>query len=95
MDYNIHPMKEEQIIKASLMAGLITRRLYTQSTTWETDTLNAWTQEHADNKSLVDELTDPNKLDQQLNSFNKFKAVIRLKKINQRLFGNKKDLTNS
>ena len=88
-------MKEEQIIKASLMAGLITRRLYTQPTDLEADTLNAWAQEHTDNKLLVDELADPNKLDQQLTSFYKFRAVIRLKKINQRLFGNKKDLTNS
>lgn len=80
-------MKEEQIIKASLMAGLITRTLCTKPTTLERETLNAWTQENADNKLLVEELTDLNKLNQQLVNFKKFKSVIRLEKINQRLFG--------
>jgi hypothetical protein len=88
-------MKEEQIIKASLMAGLITRTLCTKPTTWETETLNAWTQEHADNKLLVEELTDLTKLNQQLVDFKKFKSVIGLEKINQRLFGKEEKLGNS
>lgn len=86
-------MKEEQITKASLLAALITRTLCTNPTALETATLNAWTQEHADNESLVNELTDPDKLYQQLVDFRKFKAVTRLERINQRLFGAPQDLT--
>lgn len=87
-------MKEEQIVKASLMAGLITRTIDTQPSTRESDTLIAWIEEHPDNQLLMEELTDPDRLDQLLHDFYKFKPVMRLKKINQRIFGNKKDLTN-
>jgi hypothetical protein len=87
-------MKEEQIVKASLMAGLITRTIHTQPTLWESETLVAWTQEHPDNQLLLEELTDPDSLNQLLHDFYKYKQVIRLKKINQRIFGNTKDLTN-
>jgi hypothetical protein len=84
-------MKEEQITKASLLAGLITRALCTGTTASETATLQAWTLEQAENKLLVDELTDPDKLYQQLINFRKFKTVTGLKKINQRLFGAPQD----
>jgi hypothetical protein len=87
-------MKEEQIVKASLMAGLITRTIHTRPSTWESETLNAWTEEHPDNQLLLEELTDPDSLNQLLHDFYKYKPVIQLKKINQRIFGNTKDLTN-
>lgn len=87
-------MKEEQIVKASLMAGLITRTIHTQPSTRESDTLIAWIEEHPDNQLLIEELTDPDRLDQLLHDFYKFKSVMRLKKINQQIFGNKKDLSN-
>ncbi len=87
-------MKEEQIVKASLMAELITRTIHTQPSTRESDTLIDWIEEHPDNQLLMEELTDPDRLDQLLHDFYKFKPVMRLKKINQQIFGNKKDLTN-
>lgn len=84
-------MKEEQITKASFLAGLISRALCTGTSASETATLQAWTLEHAENKLLVDELTDPDKLYQQLINFRKFKTVTGLEKINRRLFGAPQD----
>jgi hypothetical protein len=80
-------MNEEQIIKASLIAGLITRILCSEPAAGELETLNNWAQEHTDNRLLVEELTDQDKLNQQLIDFQKFKAAIKLEKIKQRLFG--------
>jgi|GEM_PF-1315502 len=80
-------MKEEQIIKASLLAGLISRALCTSITPSETAVLQAWIQEGAENKLLADELTDPDKLHQQLMNYRKFKAVAGFEKISLRLFG--------
>ncbi|AXY75690.1 hypothetical protein D3H65_17645 [Paraflavitalea soli] len=86
-------MKEEQIAKASLLAGLITRTLCTSTTASESSTLHAWTLEEVENKLLVDELTDPDKLHEQLINFRKFKAVAGLEKINLRLFGSPQGCT--
>lgn len=86
-------MKEEQIIKVSFLAGLITRTLCTGTNDSEKATLHAWTMEHAENKLLVDELSDPDKLHQQLINFRKFKTVTGLEKINRRLFGTPQDCT--
>jgi hypothetical protein len=80
-------MKEEQIVKASLLAGLITR---TQPSIWESETLIAWTEEHPDNQLLLEELTNPDILNQLLHDYHKYKPVMRLKKITQRIFGNTK-----
>jgi hypothetical protein len=86
-------MKEDQITQASFMARLITQALCTHSSASEKATLQAWTSEHADNQLLMDELTDPDILHQQLANFRKFKALAGLEKINQRLFGDPEDCT--
>lgn len=81
-------MEEKKISKAFLIAGLITRYLCTNRATWETEILTTWTEEEADNKVLADELTDLDKLYGQLIHLQKFSPKLRLKKINERLFGN-------
>lgn len=81
-------MEEEQISKAFLIAGLITRSLCTDPATWETAILTTWREEQADNKVLANELTDPDKLYGQLIHLQKFSPRLKLKKINQRIFGN-------
>lgn len=85
-------MEEKQISKAFLIAGLITRSLYTDPVTWETEILTTWTEEEADNKVLADELTDLNKLYSQLSHLQKFSPRPKLKKISERIFGNSNNL---
>lgn len=87
-------MKEKQITKASQMAGLIARTLCTHLTDEEAATLKTWTAEHPDNQLLLDELSDPDKLYQQLIHFKKFQAVTRLARLNQRLFDTAQSCTN-
>jgi hypothetical protein len=87
-------MKEKQIIKASLVAGIITRALCTGTTPSETATLHTWMLEGAENRHLIDELSDPDKLHQQLINFRKFKAVKGLEKISLRLFGAPQESTS-
>ena len=80
-------MKEEQFIKISQIAGLITQVLCAEPAAGETEVLNSWARENTDNKLLLDDLTDVNKLHQQLIDYQKFKKTIKLTRIHQRLFG--------
>jgi hypothetical protein len=84
---NLAPMKEEEFKKTSLIAGLITQVLCTEPAPGEKDALHAWAQENTDNKILLDDLTDVEKLNQQLIDYQKFEKTIKLARIHQRLFG--------
>lgn len=80
-------MKEEQINKAFLMAGIITQSLCNEPTANETALLQDWTQESSDNLVLWAELNDPDNLCQQLVDYRKYEAVTGLARLRLRLFG--------
>lgn len=87
-------MKEEQLNKATLIADLITRTIRTKPGFGESATLTAWTAEQPGNQMLLDELTNPDILNQLLYDYYKYKSALRLKKLHQRIFGSKQNLTN-
>jgi hypothetical protein len=81
-------MKEEQILLASVVAGLIARMLCTDVAIEETQALQAWAKELTDNQQLIEELTDADKLNLQVIDFSRFNKQDKLNRIQQRLFGN-------
>jgi hypothetical protein len=80
-------MKEEQILLASVIAGLIARMLCKDVAIEESQALQAWAKELTDNQQLIEELTDPDKLDLQVIDFHRFNKQNKLNRIQQRLFG--------
>jgi hypothetical protein len=81
-------MNEEQILLASVIAGLIARMLCTDVSLEESQALQVWAQELTDNQRLIEELENPDTLNLQVIDFHKFNKEEKLNKIQQRLFGN-------
>jgi hypothetical protein len=80
-------MKEEQLLMASIIAGLIARMLCTGLSVEESQLLQAWTKESPDNQQLIDDLSDPEVMNLQIIDFNKFNKTERLEKLRKRLPG--------
>ena len=80
-------MKEEQILLASVIAGLIAGMLCTDVAMEESQALQAWAKELTDNQQLIEELADPDKLNLQVIDFSRFNKQDKLTRIQQRLFG--------
>jgi hypothetical protein len=80
-------MKEEQILLASVVAGLIARMLCTDVSMEESQALQVWAQELTDNQQLIEELIDPDNLNMQVIDFHRFNKEENLYRIQQRLFG--------
>ena len=81
-------MNEEQILLASVIAGLIARMLCTDVSLEESQALQVWAQELTDNQRLIEELENPDSLNLQVIDFHKFNKEEKLNRIQQRLFGN-------
>jgi hypothetical protein len=81
-------MNEEQILLASVIAGLIARMLCTDVSLEESQALQVWAQELTDNQRLIEELENPDMLNLQVIDFHKFNKEEKLNRIQQRLFGN-------
>lgn len=80
-------MKEEQILLASVIAGLIARMLCTDVSIEESQAIQVWAQELTDNQRLMEELQDPEWLNLQVIDFHKFNKAEKLDRLQQRLFG--------
>jgi hypothetical protein len=73
-------MKEEQLLTASIVAGLIARMLCTDLSPEESQFLQEWTKESPDNQHMVNDLSNVETLNQQIIDFNKYNKTERFEK---------------
>jgi len=80
-------MKEEQLLIAFIIAGLIAGMLCTGLSPEESMALRAWAQELRDNQLLVNDLTDYDSLNVQIIDFHKYNKAAAYDRLQQRIFG--------